>query len=405
MANYRYHIITPAGKEKRGNITAADRPHAMAVLKNEGNTVISLDAPSIWDKEIELPFLNTGVKPRDMSVFCRQFVTLTESGISIVRAMEMLEEQTVNKVLREAIRETRASVEKGDTLAGSMKRHEKVFPPMFVNLIQAGEEAGKLSLSFERMASHYEKVSKLQNVVKKAMIYPVILSVVAMVVVIVMLVYIVPMYSDMFMDMETELPAFTKAVVGLSNFMSRYWYIILIGIFGIVIGLRAYGSTESGDYVYSNLALKLPLLGKLKKKTACAHFSRNLSTLLSAGVPIIEALEITANTMDNTVYRLAVSDAKEQVSRGIQLSIPLRESGIFPSMVYHMVGIGEETGGLDDMLDKVAEYYEEEVTAATEQAAAALEPMVIIFMAAVVISIIFAVFSPMLTLYSNVDSL
>lgn len=405
MANYRYLIITPSGKEKKGIITATDRAHAMMVLKNDGNTVISLDAPSIWDKEFELPFLNPGVKPRDMSVFCRQFVTLTESGISIVCAMEMLEEQTVNRLLKEAIRETRASVEKGDTLAGSMKRHEKVFPSMFTNLVQAGEEAGKLSLSFERMALHYEKVSKLQNIVKKAMIYPIILSVVAVIVVIVMLVYIVPMYSTMFMDMDADLPAFTRAIVRLSDFMTQYWYMILIGIFGLIMGLRAYKTTEAGDYVYSNLVLKLPLLGNLKKKTACARFSRNLSTLLSAGVPIIDALEITAATMDNTVYRLAVSDAKEQVARGIQLSVPLRESGIFPSMVYHMVGIGEETGGLDEMLDKVAEYYEEEVTAATEQAAAALEPLVIIFMAVIVISIIAAVFTPMLTLYSNVDNL
>ena len=405
MANYRYHVITPAGKEKKGIITASDRPHAMAVLKNDGNTVISIDAPSIWDKEFELPFLNPGVRPRDMSVFCRQFVTLTESGISIVRAMEMLEEQTVNKLLKEAIRETRASVEKGDTLAGSMRHHEKVFPPMFVNLVQAGEEAGKLSLSFERMAAHYEKTAKLQNIIKKAMIYPIILSIVAVIVIIVMLVYIVPMYSDMFVDMDAELPAITRAVVGLSNFMTRYWYIILIGIFAIVMGLRAYGSTESGDYVYSNLVLRIPLVGKLKKKTACAQFSRNLSTLLSAGVPIIEALEITANTMDNTVYRLAISDAREQVARGIQLSVPLQESGVFPSMVYHMVGIGEETGGLDTMLDKVAEYYEEEVPAATEQAAAALDPLVIIFMAVIVIAIIAAVFTPMLTLYSSVDNL
>lgn len=405
MANYRYHVITPAGKEKRGNITASDRPHAMAVLKNDGNTVISIDPPSIWDKEFELPFLNPSVKPRDMSIFCRQFVTLTESGISIVRAMEMLEEQTVNKLLKEAIRETRASVEKGDTLAGSMRHHEKVFPPMFVNLVQAGEEAGKLSLSFERMASHYEKTAKLNNIIKKAMIYPIILSVVALIVIIVMLVYIVPMYSAMFADMDAELPAITRAVVGMSDFVTSYWYLIIIGIFAVVMGLRAYGGTETGDYVYSNLVLRIPLVGKLKKKTACAQFSRNLSTLLSAGVPIIDALEITAKTMDNTVYRLAVSDAREQVARGIQLSVPLRESGVFPSMVYHMVGIGEETGGLDYMLDKVAEYYEEEVTAATEQAAAALEPLVIVFMAFIVIAIIAAVFTPMLTMYSSVDNL
>lgn len=405
MANYRYHVITPAGKEKKGMITANDRPHAMAVLKADGNTVITLDNPGIWDQEFEIPFFNPNVKPRDMSVFCRQFVTLMEAGISIVRALEMLEEQTINKVLKEAVRETRAAVEKGEGLAGSMKSHDKVFPPMFINLVQAGEEAGKLELSFERMAVHYEKTAKLQNIVKKAMIYPAILGIVAILIIIVMITYIVPMYADMFNQMGADIPPFTKLIMNISAFTVSYWYLILMGIFLIVMGIKYYGTTKAGDYIYANIALKLPIIGKLKQKNACAQFSRNLSTLLSAGVPIIEALRIAADTMDNTVYRMAVEDAREQVMRGIPLSIPLKESGVFPPMVYHMVGIGEETGGLDDMLNKVAEYYEEEVAAATEQAAAAIEPLIIIFMAVVVITIIGAVFTPMLSLYGNIDSL
>ena len=405
MANYRYRVLTPAGKEKNGIITAADRQHAMDTLKSDGNIVLSLDNPSILDKEFEVPFLNPRVKARDMSVFCRQFVTLSEAGISIVRALELLEEQTVNKILKEAIRETRSSVEKGESLAGGMRRHDKVFPPMFVNLIQAGEEAGKLDVSFERMALHFEKTAKMQNIVKKAMIYPIILSVVALVVIVVMLTYIVPMYSSMFDQMGADLPMFTRLIVAMSDFMVKYWWLLFIVIFALFMGLKAFGNTEDGRYIYDNAALKLPLIGNLKKKTACAQFARNLSTLLGAGVSIIDALAITADTMDNVVYKIAVEDAKEQVSRGIQLSLPLQESGIFPPMVYHMVGIGEETGGLDAMLDKTADYYEEEVTAATEQAAAALEPMVIIFMALIVISIIAAVFTPILSLYSNIDGL
>lgn len=405
MANYRYLVITPAGQEKKGIITASDRQNAMAALKSEGNTVLTLDNPSIWDKEFEIPFLNPRVNPRDMSVFCRQFVTLSEAGISIVRALELLEEQTINKVLKEAIRETRAAVEKGESLAVSMKHQDKVFPPMFVNLVQAGEEAGKLELSFERMAYHYEKTQKLNNIVKKAMIYPIILSVMAVIIVIVMLTYIVPMYTSMFDQMGAELPAYTLFIMRLSDFVVKFWYLILLGIFGIVMGLKYFGGTETGDYIFANMAIKMPVIGNLNRKTACSQFSRNLSTLLSAGVSIIDALEITANTMDNTVFKMAVRDAREQVSRGIQLSIPLRESGIFPPMVYHMVGIGEETGGMDDMLNKVAEYYEEEVVAATEQAAAAIEPMVIVIMAGIVIAIIAAVFTPMLSMYSSIDSM
>lgn len=405
MANYRYYVITPAGKEKRGVLNASDRQHAMTVLKNEGNTVISLDDPSIWSKDLEIPLLRPRVKPRDMSIFCRQFVTLIDSGITIIRALEMLEAQTENKVLNEAIRETRSSVERGGTLSGSMKPHDRVFSPMFVNLVEAGEEAGKLDTSFERMARHYEKTEKLNNIVKKAVVYPVILSFVALLVVIVMLTYIVPMYARMFEGMNAELPAYTQFVVNLSNAMIRYWYLIILGLFVLIMGIKAAIATETGEHMLAHLALILPILGKLNKKNACAQFSRNLSTLLGAGVPIIEALEITSNTMNNVIYKYAVQDAREQVSRGIQLSVPLKESGIFPPMVYHMVGIGEETGGLDSMLDKVADYYEEEVMAATEQAAAAIEPLIIVFMAFIIIAIIGAVFGPMVSIYTNIDNM
>ncbi|MEF9939215.1 MAG: type II secretion system F family protein [Clostridium sp.] len=405
MANYRYYVITPSGKEKKGIITAADRNQAMSVLKNEGDTVISLDNPNIWNREMEIPFLHPRVKARDMSVFCQQFVTLMNAGISIVRALEMLEEQTGNKVLREALRETRASVEKGGGLASSMKPHDRVFSPMFINLVQAGEEAGKLEVSFERMALHFEKSEKLQNIVKKAVIYPAILSVVALIVVIVMLTYIVPMYAKMFADMNSQLPAYTLFILKLSDFIIHYWYLILIAIFLMVMGVKAFSATETGEYLFADLAIKLPMIGALKRKNACAQFSRNLSTLLGAGVSIIEALEITANTMDNKIYQNAVREAREQVARGIQLSIPLKDSGLFPPMVYHMVGIGEETGGLDEMLNKVADYYEEEVMAATEQAAAAIEPLIIVFMAFIVIGIIAAIFAPMLSMYTNIENL
>lgn len=405
MANYRYYIITPAGKEKKGVITANDRQHAMAVLKSEGNTVISLDSPSFWSNDVEIPFLRPKVKARDMSVFCRQFVTLLGAGISIVRSLEMLEEQTDNKVLREALRETRATVERGGSLSGGMKLHNRVFSPMFVNLVLAGEEVGKLDVAFERMAEYSEKAEKLQNIVKKAVIYPIILSIVAIVVVIVMLTYIVPMYAKMFADMDAEIPAYTQFIVNMSSGMIKYWYLILIGSFLTVMGIKAAASTETGEYVVSHLALRLPIIGKLNRKTACAQFARNLSTLIGAGIPIIEALEITSNTLNNKIYKATIQDAREQVSRGIQLSVLLRESNIFPPMVYHMVGIGEETGGLDEMLNRVAEYYEEEVMAATEQAAAAIEPCIIVFMALIVGGIISAIIGPMFSMYTNVGNL
>lgn len=405
MANYRYYVVTPSGKEKKGTITAADRKLAMEILRREGNTVISIEDLSIWNKELEISFLQPRVKPREMSVFCRQFVTLMNAGISIVRSLEMLEDQTDNKLLKRVLKETRESVEQGGTLAGSMKLHNEVFSPMFVNLVQAGEEAATLEVSFERMALHFEKTDKLQNIVKKAVAYPIILSVVALIVVIVMLTVIVPMYAKMFEDMNSELPAYTQFILELSSLVTRYWYVIFFGVFFAAMGIRGLCSTEGGERMVAELAIRLPIIGTLKRKTACAQFSRNLSTLLGAGVSIIEALDITANTMDNKLYKMTLHDAGEQVKKGIQLSTPLKECGLFPPMVYHMVGIGEETGGMADMLGKVADYYEEEVMAATEQAAAAIEPLIIVLMALVIIAIISAIFMPMLSMYTNIDNL
>jgi type IV pilus assembly protein PilC len=239
----------------------------------------------------------------------------------------------------------------------------------------------------------------------KAMIYPAILASVAMVVIIVMLTYIVPMFADMFQQMDTELPKITQIVVGMSDFFIAYWWAILLVLLVLIFAAKTYGSTPPGQYLFDNMALKLPLLGPLQMKTACADFARNLSTMLGAGVSIIDALENTAATMNNLIYRNCILDAAEQVARGIPLSSQLKESGIFPPMVHHMVSIGESTGAMDTMLDKVADYYEEEVVSATEKATAALEPMVIIFMAIIVIAIIAAVFTPMLTMYSAIDNL
>lgn len=404
MASYRYHIVTPEGREKKGLIEASDRARAMTALKAGGNTVISIGSSSIWDTQINLPFTHR-VKARDMSVFCRQFVAIVSAGVNIARALEMLAEQTENKTLKESIREIRSYVERGESLSDSMRRQETVFPRMFVNLVQAGEESGKLELSFERMAIHYEKTAKIQSIVQKTMIYPIILSIAAIVVIGVMMIYIVPMYSAMFAEMDAELPAYTRAVVGMSNFAVKYWYFILLFIGTLILAFRMFRNTDKGKYLLASASLKIPIFGKLNQKRACASFARNLSTLLTAGVPIMEALGIVSETMDNPLFQDAVKNAREQVTRGIALATPLRDSGMFPPMVCHMVSIGEETGGLDSMLDNLAEYYEEEVEAATEKAAAALEPGVIIFMAFIVIAIIMAVYTPMVSMYQSAGNL
>ena len=405
MANFKYKVITPEGKHKSGTVMAPDRNGAIELLKSGGNTVISVNEASILEKSIDLKFLRPGVSAREMSVFCRQFVTLSSSGVSIVRALTMLEEQAENEVMREALREVRLSVEKGGTLAESMHRQSKVFSPMFASLVGAGEEAGRLEVSFERMATHFEKSEKLKGIVKKAMIYPAILAVVSIAVVVIMLTRIVPMYAAMFDQMGTEMPASTRGLVAVSQWFSSFWWIVLLLVVAMVVGYRLYVASPQGRMRVDSIKLKLPILGKLNKKTACAQFCRNLSTLLGAGMPIIRALSVTAGTVGNEVYRKMLEETEGVVTRGSRLADPLTDSGLFPPMICNMIRVGEETGSIDTMLEKAADYYEDEVSEATESAAAALEPVIIIIMALVVIGIIAAVFSPMISLYTNIDAL
>ncbi len=405
MANFRYQVVTPEGKNKTGTIPATDAASAMELLKSGGNTVVSLREAGGFDKKIDLSFLKSGVSPREMSVFCRQFVTLSGSGVSIVRSLTMLEDQAENTALKEALHDVRLSVEKGASLAESMHRQNRVFTPMFSSLVGAGEEAGRLEVAFERMAIHYEKSEKLRNVVSKAMVYPAILAVVCVAVIIIMLTRIVPMYASMFEQMGTEMPAVTKALISFSNFFTRFWWILVIGIALLVLLFRSYIATPKGRWQIDKIKLKLPIIGNLNRKTVCAQFSRNLSTLLGAGMPIIRALGVTSETLGNEIYKKCLKDAEDEVTRGSHLADPLTDSGLFPPMICNMVRVGEETGSIDTMLEKAADYYEEEVTSATEAAAAALEPVIIVIMALIVIGIIAAVFSPMISLYTNIDTL
>ncbi|MBQ3789500.1 MAG: type II secretion system F family protein [Lachnospiraceae bacterium] len=405
MADFRYRVVAPDGKTRNGTIPAADRNSAIDLLKANGNTVISISEIGRFEKSIDLSFLKPGVSSREMSVFCRQFVTLSAAGVSIVRALGMLEEQAENEMLSDALREIRLSVEKGNTLSESMHRQTKVFSPMFAALVGAGEEAGKLEVAFERMAIHFEKAEKLKSVVKKAMVYPVILMIVCVAVIIIMLTRIVPMYAAMFEQMGTEMPRVTKVLVAMSNWLTRFWWILVILVAAGILAFRSYAATPAGRSRIDKWKLRIPIIGKLNKKTACAQFCRNLSTLLGAGMPIIRALTVTADTLGNDVYRQCLEAAQDQVTRGSHLSDPLTESGLFPPMICNMINVGEETGSIDTMLEKAADYYEEEVSDATESAAAALEPVIIIVMALIVIGIIAAVFSPMISLYTNIDAL
>lgn len=338
-----------------------------------------------------------------MSVFCRQFSSILKAGVSVINALEMLSEQTENKKLQEAIKRTQDSVEKGETLSDSMKQNEE-FPSILVDMVKAGEASGSLENSLTRMAIQFEKDAKLKGIVKKAMMYPIVLLCVMVGVIIVMLTFVIPSFMTMFEDLDSELPVTTKAILAMSNSLKHYWFIYIIVIVGVVVGVQLYKRTDAGRHNLDKLKLKIPVFGILQTKTACASFARTMSTLLQAGMPMIDALEISASTMKNVLFYDGLEKVKNGVSLGLPLSNQLKSTGLFPAMVVHMVGIGEETGNVEEMLTNSAVYYEEEVEVQTQTLTSLMEPVIIVLMALVVVLLIMAIYQPMIQLYNTLGN-
>lgn len=402
MANYLYKVINKDGKEKKGTIVSDSRDKAVLALKSEGNTIISVEEGSILNTEIK--FGTAKLKSKDLSVFCRQFYSLLVAGVAVVPSLNMLAEQTENKNLKQAIANMHDSVRKGENLANSMRK-EGVFPSSLISMVAAGEASGNLESALTRMAEHFEKDTKVKGMVKKAMIYPIILLVVAIAVLVLMCVLVIPSFAGMFADMDSELPALTKGLLALSDVLKKYWYIFIVVIGGLAFGLKYYGGTEGGKRVFAKIGMKIPVFGKLQIKSESARFARTLSTMLASGMSMVEAMEITSRTMSNVLYQEALNEATVQIQRGVPLVEPLKKCGLFPPLIIHMVGIGEETGSLEEMLNNCAKYYDEETELATQALMAMMEPMIIIVMAVIVVVILGAIYSPMISLYDSLGAM
>lgn len=401
MAEFYYRVITPQGKEKKGTLEAKSRDAAMNMLKADKNVVVQCDEAGLLHKELSLG--GKKIKPRDLSVFCHQFQSINAAGVSVVDCFMMLGDQTENESLAAAIKAVHKDISKGDPLATAMRRRQGVFPEMLCNMVEAGEASGSLDQAFDRMAIQFEKDAALQNAVKKAVTYPIILIIVLIGVICVIMLFVIPTFMGMFADLDAEMPAITQTVINMSNFMISWWWLLAIIVAILFIGIKAYSTTDSGKEFTSAMALKIPVLGPVKTKSACARLGRTLCTLLAAGVSMVDALEITGRSMENLFYKRAMTEARNQVMRGVPLSKPLKSSGLFPPMVVHMVSIGEETGNIETMLENVANYYEEDVQIATEQMMTILEPLIIVVMAVVVGFLVLAILSPMFTLYESLS--
>ena len=404
MTKYGYQAVNKLGKEIKGTIEADSEEEAIIAVKGQGLTVIEIKQQSILTQDLNIE-IGGWPTPRDLSVMCRQFVSMNKAGVTIIETLRLLYEQTENKRLKEALREVRLAIEKGDTLAQALSAHPKVFPGIMINMVAAGEASGTLHIAMERVSTQLERSSHTRSLVKKAMIYPIAVLIVAVIISIIMLVKVIPSYETMFADLGTELPWITKFYVYLSDQLIAHWFLIILVVGAVVAGISMFAKTDTGRHFFGKIALTLPIVKNMVVKSASSQMARTMGTLMGSGVPLVEATNIVADIMGNVYFKEALKGAAEQVSIGMPLSRPLEDCGMFPPMVYHMLRIGEESGNTEEMLDKLADYYDEEVEMAVQSLMAAMEPMIIVVLAIVVGGLVAACMMPMMSMYQALDAM
>ena len=401
MATFTYTAIDSTGKQVKGSVAADSQDAATAKVKELGVTPISVAQGSALNADINLSFMQKGPGARDISVFCRQMVSILGAGVGMSDALGMVGGQTENPVLKSAITGCREKIEQGSSLSEAMMEYPKAFEEVFCTMVAAGEESGSLDISFTRMGESAEKTASLKALIKKSTMYPMVLGIVVVVVVFVMLTFIVPKFESFLGSLGTDLPAFTRALVTAGNFCKNNVLYIIIFVIGLIIGIKQFKKTNIGKHVFGKISMNAPVVKNLTVKTACANLMRTLSTMLAT----VDAIEITGATMTNVYYKEALEKIKDEVAMGTPLSEAIEHTGVFPDMVFHMASIGEETGNLVQMFDTTADYYDEEVKAATESLTALLEPLVIVALAGIVGPIVIALLMPMMSMYSSLSEM
>jgi type IV pilus assembly protein PilC len=402
---FTYKAIDKDGITQRGTKEAADKAQVVAWLKAQRMTPISVDNGSEIGLNKLLPKKKT--KAKDLSMFCEQFCALLRAGVTIVDSLTLLLEQTKDKMLREAIQTAISTINEGETLSTAMGKSPRVFNSTLVSLVKAGEESGSLDTSLERMSEQFKKDAEMEAAIKKAMSYPIIVLIVALIVVVIMFIYVVPRFTSMFDEVGIEMPGITLAVMAASDWMIANIHIVIIALIAIIALVMYFVGSKTGKKVLSKLALKLPGINNFTVKTNAAKIARTLSTLLTAGMTIVEALSILENTLTNYYYKKALQEIREDVLTGQPMSKKfLEKSDLFPSMLSHMISVGEDTGDIPSMLIRTAEYYDLEVETATETLMSMISPMIMVLLTGVVGVLIAAVFAPMLAMYQQLgDSL
>ena len=399
MPNYAWKGRNRAGMVQEGVLVADSKDVALASLRRQNIVVTGIRERG---KEISLSKMGRKVPPKTLAVFTRQFSVMIDAGLPLVQCLEILANQQEHKSFQRILLQVRQDVEAGSTLADAMRRHPKAFDNLYVNMIAAGEAGGILDVILQRLSVYIEKSVKLRSQVRAALIYPVAVICIAAIVVAVILLKVIPTFAALFTSLGAELPLPTRVVIASSNFLARYWWGFVLAIGAAVFAFRRYYATYRGRRVVDGALLKAPIIGMILRKIAVARFCRTLATLTSSGVPILEALDITARTSGNAIVEDAIIEVRKNVEGGKTIVEPLRESGVFPNMVVQMIGVGEQTGALDAMLNKIADFYEDEVDVAVAGLVKLLEPVMIFILGVVIGGIVIAMYLPMFTLINKI---
>ena len=398
---YKYKALTKQGETIEGFFEASDEADVLTMLKSNDYLPIAVEKDIGAGAQISL--FSPKVKKKDLAVFCRQFYTMIEAGLGIVKCFEILEAQTSNKTLRSALGAIHEDVQKGFTISEAMNNHDKVFPSILINMIEAGEVSGTLDSILERMARHFEQESKLESKIKSALVYPSALIVVSIAVVIFMLVAVLPTFTSMFTSSGVDLPWPTQLLMNLSEWIKTYWYLLGGGLLIVVMGWFYFISTTEGRRFLDNLKIKIPGIRVTSIKIITARFTRTLSTLLASGIPLLQALEVVGKVLNNVVVQDRLIDSTDGIRRGASLSRAVRAMDIFPPMVDSMINIGEESGALDEILYKTADFYEDEVEMSIQRMTTLIEPVLLVFMAVIIGFIVIAMAMPMFEMVNAVQ--
>ena len=402
MPVFTYRGVNRMGTTVAGEREAESKAALQAMLRREN---INVNKLSEKGKEFNIPTFGSGVDQKELAIFTRQFSVMIDAGLPLVQCLEILAGQQDNKTFQKILNSVRASVEGGATLSASMKQHEKVFDALYYNMVEAGETGGILDTILQRLSLYIEKNVKLKRAVKSAMIYPVAVLSIAAGVIILLLWKVVPIFTTLFNGLGADLPLPTRAVIALSNFVgSIYGLLILVFVVGSGVALKFWQKTPLGRMTIDRMLLRAPVVGMVLRKIAVARFTRTLGTLISSGVPILEGLDITARTSGNAVIERAISLTRTAVEQGRSLVEPLKETDVFPGMVTQMIGVGEQTGAMDAMLSKIADFYEDEVDAAVKDMLTAIEPIMIVFLGVVVGGVVISMYLPLFSLIGKLAS-